>query len=943
MAQPHMMPSFAAGELSPSMYARVDTAKYQVGAALIRNFFVDYRGGISNSPGTQYIGQCKDSTQVKLIPFQFNTEQTYILEFGNLYMRPIKESAYILEATKNIVSITQANPAVVEVTAHGFSNGDWIYLTGIGGMTQLNGRTAIVAAATTDTFQIRDTITNVAIDSSAYGAYTSGGTVARLYTLVTPYTTSDLSQLKFAQNADTMTLVHPDHAPMDLTRSAHASWTLTEITFGPDVNAPSAPTLTASNTGVTLYGYKITAVDVNGDESVASPAGTIVDAKDITETGHILIEWDPVTSADSYVVYKTNPIREASGGIGGIAAPPLGLSYGLMTLTQGVAAVDTNITPDFAKTPPLIRRPFAPGQVISATVTAGGSGYTSTPTVAVTGGGGSGAAIEALVVSGAVVSLIITDPGEDYTSAPTLTISGGGGSSATATATIGPQTGTYPSVVSYFQQRRVYAATDNAPEGFWFSQPGLYDNFNVSNPSRDDDGISANLSSLQVNAIKHMFPMPGGLIMLTNQAAWQVSGGTSREGLRAITPLSVNAEAQAYNGASDLTPIVINYDVLYVQAQGSAVRDFAYTISTNIYTGTDISILSNHLFTDYTIDSWAWAEAPHKLVWAVRSDGILLSLTFLKEQEVIAWAHRDTQGLFKDVATIPEGNESAVYCVVQRFIQNQQVQFVERMSTRQLEGDRENSWFLDAALETTLTYPAASLQPAAASGSNVAFVASAAVFSAPDVGKTLRVGRGKATITAFDSTTQLRGNITQEILDVIPNTTTPLPASSGEWSLTANTSSVSNLWHLEGKTVGVFSDGTFLGNQTVVAGSVPVSTPGSLVRVGLRYTAQFQTLRIDLGSNPTVQGKRKKIPALTVRFNESYGVKIGPDFDRLEVWNPNVQNFYGDFVNGLRTGDYRRNIQSGWDEAGQFCAQQDEPYPISILGVIPEISVGDTP
>lgn len=941
MAQPHIQPSFAAGELSPSMYARVDTAKYQVGAALIRNFFVDYRGGISNCPGTQYVGQCKDTTRVKLIPFQFNTEQTYILEFGNLYMRPIKDRAYITETSLNITDITQANPAVVEIVGHGFSNGDWVHLSGIGGMTQLNGRTVKVAAVTADTFQIRDTITDIPINSLSYGGYTSGGTAARLYTLTTPYTTSDLAQLKFAQNADTMTLVHPDHAPADLTRSAHTSWTLTEIDFGPNLSAPSAPTLTASNTGVTLYGYKITAVDIDGDESVASPAGTIIDAKDITETGHILIKWTPVTGADSYVVYKTNPIREASGGIGGIAAPPLGLSYGLMTLTQGVTAVDTNINPDFSKTPPLIRRPFAPGQVISATVTAGGSGYTSTPTVAVTGGGGSGAAIEALVVSGTVVSLIITDPGEGYTSAPTLTISGGAGSGATATATIGPQTGTYPSVVSYFQQRRTYAATDNAPEGFWLSQPGLYDNFNVSNPTRDDDSISANLSSLQVNAIKHMFPMPGGLIMLTNQAAWQVSGGTTREGARAITPLTVNAEAQAYNGASDLGPIVINYDVLYVQAQGSAVRDFAYTITTNIYTGTDISILSNHLFADFTIDSWTWAEAPHKLVWAVRSDGILLSLTFLKEQEVIAWAHRDTQGLFKDVATIPEGNESAVYLVVQRFVQGEQIQFVERMSTRQLFGDRENSWFLDAALETELTYPVAMLQPGAVSGSNVTFIADAAVFSAPDVGKTLRVGRGKATITAFDSTTQLRGNITQEILDVIPNTTTPLPAASGEWSLTPTVSSVSNLWHLEGQVVGVFSDGTFLNNQTVTGGSVAVTVPGSLIRVGLRYTSQFQTLRINLGE-PTVQGRRKKIPALTVRFNESFGFKIGPDFDRLETWNPNAQNFYGATLNGLLTGDYRRNIASGWDEAGQFVAQQDLPYPLSILGVIPEISVGDT-
>jgi hypothetical protein len=89
--------SFAAGELSPSLTARVDLAKYRTGAAMLRNFFVDYRGGASNRPGTRFLARCpKDSElNVRLIPFQYSTLQAYILEFGDHYMRVYKDGGLV--------------------------------------------------------------------------------------------------------------------------------------------------------------------------------------------------------------------------------------------------------------------------------------------------------------------------------------------------------------------------------------------------------------------------------------------------------------------------------------------------------------------------------------------------------------------------------------------------------------------------------------------------------------------------------------------------------------------------------------------------------------------------------------------------------------------------------------------------------------------------------
>ena len=240
------------------------------------------------------------------------------------------------------------------------------------------------------------------------------------------------------------------------------------------------------------------------------------------------------------------------------------------------------------------------------------------------------------MTGGAVTGFLIYNHGSGYVSGNTISITGGSG--ATATLNIGPNTGTYPSVVSYFQQRRVYANTLNNPDTYWFSQTGIYGNMDSSLPVIDSDAIVGTPWALQVNGIQHLVPMPGGLVVLTGGGAWQLSGSNNGP----ITPSDQNAVAQAYNGCNDVVaPLVINYDILYVQAKGNTIRDLAYNYFVNIYTGTDITVLSNHLLENRTIKSWAWAEEPYKIVWIVPDDGKLLSLTYLKEQEIQGFSRHD--------------------------------------------------------------------------------------------------------------------------------------------------------------------------------------------------------------------------------------------------------------------------------------------------------------
>ena len=233
--------SFTAGELSPRLEGRTNLEKYREGLAELTNMVVMPHGGVTRRPGTEFLGEVKDSSvKTRLIPFQFKTSATYILEFGNQVMRVYRDGLVVLNATdKTITNATAANPVVITANSHGFSNGDEIYIDNVGGMTQLNGRQFRVANKTTNTFRLKN-LFNEDIDGSAFSAYTSGGTATLIYETPTPYAAADIFNLRFAQSADVMYIVHPSYPIRTLTRSGHNNWTFATLTItgspSPNIN-----------------------------------------------------------------------------------------------------------------------------------------------------------------------------------------------------------------------------------------------------------------------------------------------------------------------------------------------------------------------------------------------------------------------------------------------------------------------------------------------------------------------------------------------------------------------------------------------------------------------------------------------------------------------------------------------------------------------------------
>lgn len=978
MATASIQTGFTSGEVSLSLFGRTDLAKYHQGASTMRNFFVNYRGGAASRAGFRYVLACKqqatstDTNPPRNIPFQFSLNQGYILEFGDEYMRVVSNGAYVVESAKTIIGATRANPIVITSNAHGYSNGDWVYVSDMGGMTELNGLAWIVDSVTTNTFSLKSLFGD-AVDSSAFSTYTTGGSAERVYTVVSPYAVEDLPYLKYTQSADTMSftcvnqVTGTDYPPYDLVRNGATNWTFTAITPGSSMTPPTgvAVSAQASTTLSTYYSYVVTAVSDSGEESIASAIVTAHNNDISINAGSNVITWSAAASAASYNVYAATPVYNVT--------TPTGVPYGYIGSTTGLTFVDTNIIADFTRTPPLHTDPF-------------------------------------------------------------------------------PATGQRPGVVAYFQQRRVYASTEEQPDTYFMSRPGAYTNFDSSIPTISSDAITGTPWAQQINGIQFMIPMTTGLVTLTGNGAWLVSGGASAD----ISPSSQTATAQAYNGCNDrVQPVVINYDILYVQAKGSIVRDLSYNFYTNVFTGADRTILSNHLFTFHSLRQWCYAEEPYKLVWAVRDDGIMLSFTYLREQDVYGWARHDTNGQFVNITSVTEPPVDAVYAIVKRYIvgEDKWMYYQERMDNRNWQ-TVEDCFCVDAGLQTAATYPSATLFPAAANGTNnitsvyviaggdgytaptavavdpsgegsgatfsvtvsggvitaitpvttgsgylpgttisitdatgtgavahptvtnyVTFTTSASVFTADNVGDTIRIsnnnsssvsansgvvptGGGKAVIVSYVSGTEVVADITEAITDTIPNDPLNMvpPVEENQWSLSPPLTTVRGLNHLEGMEVAILADGSVSANQTVTGGAITLPSPASKVCVGLPYTCQLQTLYLDIPGAPTVQGKRKNVQAATIRLESSRGVQVGTNQPDQSTQPNNAQPAWADMKEikqrtpsiypgvaiPLFSGDARILVPGQWAKPGQVAVQQTYPLPANILAVISEWTIGDT-
>jgi hypothetical protein len=181
---------------------------------------------------------------------------------------------------------------------------------------------------------------------------------------------------------------------------------------------------------------------------------------------------------------------------------------------------------------------------------------------------------------------------------------------------------------------------------------------------------------------------------LTSEAEW-VIGVPQGE---AMSYRAIDARPQSFRGSSWTEPVMVGHDVIFVQAQGNVIRALTFAQNQDSYAAAEISVYSSHLLEPGTVERMAYSQVPWSTIWMVRTDGRVLSLTYLRDEEIFAWAEHiflnvdGSEAHVEDVCTVMEDSEEVVWLIVNRA----GVRRIERMAKRQL-SDATDACILDCA------------------------------------------------------------------------------------------------------------------------------------------------------------------------------------------------------------------------------------------------------
>lgn len=508
----------------------------------------------------------------------------------------------------------------------------------------------------------------------------------------------------------------------------------------------------------------------------------------------------------------------------------------------------------------------------------------------------------------------------------------------------------YPATSVYFQQRLGFAQTNNDPEKCWFTKSGSFQNMTTSAPTQDDDAIIFNLPGRRINAIEQLIDL-GNLIALTSGAEILIQGDSA--GI--LRPGEINPKTESYNGSRSLRPLLLNDNAIYVQTRGTVVRDLYSTIDTNGeigYKGSDLTIFATHLFEGYTIDDWDYAQMPYSIIWCIRSDGELLGLTYLREHQIWAWHHHDTDGTFERVCVIPEDENDNPYYVVKRTIDGSDVKYIERSTTSYIKDDADlvDHLSVDSGLSFDGRNTGSTTMTLTGSGwtyqDTLTLTASASFFASGDVGNQIYLRDAdddlvRCRITAYTSDTEV---------SVKPSKTVPTSLQAvavTDWDKAVD--ELSGLDHLKGKDVSIIADGFVVSSPhnsqydtlTVSAGgTLTLPKPYVVIHVGLPIVCDIETLNIDMSQTETIADKKKFISKLTMMIEKTRGIWAG-NSEPADNGLTGLEEYKARDLEGyespilLKTGTISIQLRPEWNSNGRIFVRQVDPLPMTISAVMP--------
>lgn len=565
----------------------------------------------------------------------------------------------------------------------------------------------------------------------------------------------------------------------------------------------------------------------------------------------------------------------------------------------------------------------------------------------------------------------------DYTNAPPISQSPISGA------------GSYPSTVGFVQQRRVFGASSNSPLLFYMTHPGSFSNIAFHTIPQSADAIFSTLAGQEVNMIQHIIELKFMLILTSGAEIYVQGNGTG-----VVTPSGINASIQSQYGASPLRPLRIADTLIFNQALGSFIRDLRFDFVINGYNGNDLTVFASHLFEENSLVDWDYQKIPDSIVWAVRNDGVLLGLTYMREQQVLAWHRHDfTNGFVENVCCVPENGQYAVYLCIRRVINGATVRYIERMSSR-IWSDVLNATYLDCFSSFNGTNQGSTTMALSAPGGNfiqdgtayqqkLTLVSNTSFFTPAMVGDQIflsdtifNLNKGNmvdpendgSSFALSENGNQIRCTIASYVsatqITIFPNKAVPPTLQNiaiTTWARAVN--KLSGLGYLAGQQVSVWADRFVVAspNNSRISFQAQVGLDGSLaldkwyavIYVGLPITSDLETLDLETSFGETVIGKRKRQNKLYAHFYRTRTV-----FSGSENPDSNRDNVNGDLLfqlAELKTGTYRETYDqspqlsteqeyitevSRWNKNGRIFLRSVDPVPVTVLAVVP---AGDSP
>lgn len=252
----------------------------------------------------------------------------------------------------------------------------------------------------------------------------------------------------------------------------------------------------------------------------------------------------------------------------------------------------------------------------------------------------------------------------------------------------------YPACVFFYQDRLGFAGSKKEPQTLWFSKTGEYGDFGHLREVADSDALSVSLSGKKLNAIRSV-AVGSKLLIFTAGSEWSL--GCSG----ALTPYNIEVAQEGERGASAVAPLVVGSRTLYVQSRGGVLRDFFYEYTCNGYTGRDLTLRAKHLFFNKEIKELSYQQEPDNLIWCVLSDGSLLCLTYVAEEDLFAWTRHESQGTFLSVCSIASRGYDETWFLVRRGEKTCVERLLPRLSTK----EPQDQVFLDCSVSKKMTQP----------------------------------------------------------------------------------------------------------------------------------------------------------------------------------------------------------------------------------------------